>query len=413
MILLAVFWLSAACVIYTYVGYPLLLACLGRFRKRRPPRLAAAPTSVSIIVAAHNEGASIERRLAELTGLIDASGLKGEVIVVSDGSTDDTVARAQAQNKGRVRVLELPTRMGKAAALTAGSEAATYEVIVFADTRQTWSPTALKYLVENFANPAVGAVSGDLVVESGPGVLAGVGLYWRFEKWLRQTESRVHSAVGVTGAISAVRRELFRPIPSGTLLDDVYWPLRVAMGGYRVVHDGRAHAYDRLPDRAQDEFHRKIRTLSGNFQLLTRLPGALLPWRNPIWFQFVSHKLLRLVVPWALLAMLVLSALLPGPYYRTVFWGQLGFYLVGLLGLCQGAGARLGMPAAVGSFLVLNAAAWLAFWVWISGRAGLSWRKVSYQPIPVEYTASPLGRSLESAPQPLVSLAINDQRNSA
>ena len=109
----------------------------------------------------------------------------------------------------------------------------------------------------------------------------------------------MHVIVGVTGAISAVRRELFRPIPSGTLLDDVYWPLLVAMQGYRVIHEPRARAYDRLPERPLDEFQRKLRTLTGNFQLVARLPQALLPWRNPIWFQFLSHKLLRLLMPWA------------------------------------------------------------------------------------------------------------------
>jgi hypothetical protein len=137
------------------------------------------------------------------------------------------------------------------------------------------------------------------------------------------------------------------------------------------------------------------------------------PWRNPIWFQFVSHKLFRLLVPWALLAMLLVSAFLPGSFYQTMFWSQVAFYLVGLLGLCQGGGARFRLPAAVGSFLVLNAAAWLAFWVWISGRAGQSWRKVSYQPLPVEYAAGSHPAPLEPAAKPLVSLAMNEQHTSA
>src|SRR5207249_10681512 len=129
------------------------------------------------------------------------------------------------------------------------------------------------------------------------------------------TESQVHSSVGVTGAICAVRRRLFPGVPQGTILDDVYWPMHVAMQGYRVIHDQRARAFDRLPERARDEFRRKVRTLAGNFQLAVRLPQTLLPWRNPVWWQFVSHKLLRLVVPWALLAMLVISSVLPGWLY--------------------------------------------------------------------------------------------------
>jgi cellulose synthase/poly-beta-1,6-N-acetylglucosamine synthase-like glycosyltransferase len=145
-----------------------------------------------------------------------------------------------------VRVVKLPENVGKAAALSAGVAEARNDVVVVADARQTWAPDALARLLENFDDPEVGAVSGELHVESSPGVMAGVGLYWRFEKWMRRREGLVHSTVGVTGAIAAVRRGLFRPIPAGTILDDVYWPLVVAMQGYRVVFDGRARAFDRL-----------------------------------------------------------------------------------------------------------------------------------------------------------------------
>jgi cellulose synthase/poly-beta-1,6-N-acetylglucosamine synthase-like glycosyltransferase len=237
-------------------------------------------------------------------------------------------------------------------------------------------------LLENFADPEVGAVSGDLVLTNKPGVLRGVGAYWTFEKWLRRQESQVYATVGVTGAISAVRRELFQPIPPGVLLDDVYWPLHVVLQGYRVIHDERARAFDRLPDKAQDEFRRKVRTLAGNFQLLTRLPAALLPGVNPVWIQFVSHKLLRLVVPWALLTMLVLSALLPGMFYLAAFWLQVAFYTLGLGGMVAEPKPRGRLVAAASSFLVLNAAAFAAFWVWACGRASQSWTKVAYQPTP-------------------------------
>src|SRR5262249_17231959 len=156
---------------------------------------------------------------------------------------------------------------------------------------------------------------------------------WDFEKWLRRQESLVGCQVGVTGAISACRRELFRPIPPGTLLDDVYWPLNVALQGHRVVHDRRAVAYDRLPDTAMDGFGRQVRTRSGNFQLAARLPRALVPWRNPVWAQWLSHKLARLVVPWALLLLLVATALLDGPFYRGLLIAQGAVYGLGLAGL--------------------------------------------------------------------------------
>ena len=380
------FWICAGCVAYAYVLYPVLLAVLAKVRPR-PNRVGGfKPQSVSVIIAAHNEEATIERRLDELLEQLADAAVEGEIIVVSDGSTDATVARAAATANSLIHVLDLPTNGGKAAALTAGCAEASGEIIVFADARQTWAPWALKLLLENFADPSVGAVSGDLVIVCAPGVMSGVGFYWRFEKWLRKKESRIHSVVGVTGAISAVRRELFRPIPRGTILDDVYWPLAVAMQGYRVIHDRRAQAFDRLPDRTMDEFQRKVRTLSGNFQLLTRLPGALVPWRNPIWFQYVSHKLSRLVVPWALLTLLPLSAGLTGGIYRFAFAMQVLFYLLAFAGMWRWTGSRVRVAAAAASFLVLNSAAWLAFWVWITGKASRSWRKVPYQLPPLSYS---------------------------
>ncbi|MDB5332044.1 MAG: glycosyl transferase [Phycisphaerales bacterium] len=375
------FWLCAACVVYAYVAYPLFIFAVSA-KRGRPVRLGPARvTSVSVVIAAHNEQASIGRRMRELAAMVTATGLEGEVIVVSDGSTDATADIARKPLPGAappVRVVELPSRQGKAAALNAGCAASRGEVIVFADTRQTWAADALAMLLRNFADPTIGAVGGELVVETAPGVMAGVGMYWRFEKWLRRQESRVHSTVGLTGAIAAVRRKCFQPIPPGTILDDVYWPLRVVMQGFRVVHEGEARAFDRLPDRPRDEFRRKVRTLSSNFQLVTRLPAALLPWRNPVWFQFISHKLLRLAVPWALLALLVSSAMLNGAAYHALLAAQLGFYGAALYGMWHGSQPRMRIAAAAASFVVLNAAAFLAFWVWASGNAGRSWTKVTY-----------------------------------
>ena len=175
--------------------------------------------------------------LSELSQLLATSPLRGEIVVVSDGSTDETASRARKFTSDWLQVVELPKNLGKAAALNVGCQAARNEILVFADVRQSWAKDTLEQLVENFSDPRVGAVSGDLVVASSSGVMAGVGLYWRFEKWLRRQESRLHSTLGVSGSICAVRRELFKPIPQGTILDDVYWPIQVVRQGFRVVHD--------------------------------------------------------------------------------------------------------------------------------------------------------------------------------
>lgn len=369
------FWCLAGFVAYTYALYPLGLAVLAR--RRRPSAVGPTPGSVSVVLAAFNEEDGLDRRLKELANLVAGSGVWGEIIVASDGSTDRTVEIARGFADAGVRVLDLP-RGGKAAALSAAAAVARHEVLVFADVRQRWAPDALTRLLENLADPAVGAVSGDLTVGASPGVMAGVGLYWRYEKLVRRLESRIGSVVGVSGSISAVRRALFRPIPPGTLLDDVYWPLQVVMQGYRVVHAEGAHAYDRLPDRVRDEFRRKVRTLSGNYQLMTRLGAALVPWRNPVWVQFLSHKVFRLLVPWALLGLLAASLLLAEPVYRAAFWAQVACYGLAVIGLWPRMGRRVRIASAAASFLVLNAAAWLAWWTSVTGRSGRSWTKVVY-----------------------------------
>ncbi|HKI20582.1 MAG TPA: glycosyltransferase family 2 protein [Isosphaeraceae bacterium] len=387
------FWLSAACVLYTYVGYPLVLALAARLRPTRRLGAVSRPdVPVSVVVAAYNEAARIRARIDELVQLVADRSAGGEVIVVSDGSTDGTAERALAAASESesaaaagvlVRAIVQEPRQGKAMALNLAHAAARHPILILADVRQTWAPDALDWLTAPFADPAVGAVSGDLAVESAPGVMEGVGLYWRFEKWLRRTESRFDSMVSVTGCIAAVRRELFTTLPAGTILDDVYWPLAVAMGGHRVVHEERARAFDRLPEKPRDEFRRKVRTLAGNFQLMARMPAALLPWRNRLWWQFVSHRALRLLVPWALLVMVATSAVAGGAFYQAAFYGQLAFYGFGIAGAFPSVSTRSRLASAIASFLVLNAAAWIAFWVWACGRSTRSWARVEYVvPVP-------------------------------
>ena len=379
------FWLCALGIVYVYFGYPLLIAAAARLFGRTLQPAGQLPRSLSIVVAAHDEDRAIVRRLKELSEQIARVGIPGEIIVLSDGSTDNTAELARGQPDADVHVVELDQRVGKAAALTIGCAEASGEVLVFADVRQTWATDALCRLVESFRDPTVGAVSGNLLLESAPRALSGVGLYWHLEKWLRGQESRLHSLTGVTGAISAVRRQLFRPIPAGTLLDDVYWPLHVAMQGRRVIHEEQAIAYDRLPSEASQEFRRKVRTLCGNIQLLKLCPAALLPWRNPVWFQLISHKFLRLAVPWALLLLLVGSIILPGPIYRVCLAAQLALYGLGLLGMQNDGRSRLALTNVASSFLVLNGAAVWSIAVWITRRSDRIWRKATFDPAPAEY----------------------------
>jgi cellulose synthase/poly-beta-1,6-N-acetylglucosamine synthase-like glycosyltransferase len=384
-----IFWISAACVLYTYIVYPLALALAARLRPAPPVAWRPGPAvPVSVVLAAYNEESHIAARVRELARLVAAHPGGGEVIVVCDGSTDRTsqIAETAASEKevaegtmAPVRIFTLSTNVGKAAALSVGCAAASHPLLVLGDARQTWASDAVDRLAENFADPSIAAVSGDLVLESPSGVMAGFGLYWRFEKWLRRTESEFKSLVSVTGSISAVRRELFCSIPPGTILDDVYWPLALVMTGHRVVHDARAIAFDRLPLRVRDEFGRKVRTLCGNFQVFAQMPSSILPWRNPLWWQFISHRVLRLLVPWAMLGLLASTLVLDGPGYRLALCTQAVFYLLAALGSNRAIAARLPLASAASAILILNTAAWIAFWFWISGRADRCWGKLSHR----------------------------------
>lgn len=355
-----VFWISAALIAYTYVGYPLSLYLRSRWR---PQPLHPAPILpfVSILMAVHNEAESVRQKLQNLRKTSYPTD-RYEVIVVSDGSTDDTNEILATEADEGLRVITCSHHKGKASALNLGMLAARGQIVVFVDARQIIEPDALRHLVTNFADPAVGCVSGELLL-SKPEVgipMDGVGQYWTLEKKIRQWESAVGSVVGATGALYAVRRNLLVSLPSDTILDDVYIPLYVTRQGYRVVFEPRARARDPLRPTARQEFQRKIRTLTGNYQLLQLMPWALTR-TNPLRFQLISHKLLRLIVPFLLGAVLVSSLLLNGSFYRFAAGLQLLFYGFGLTGFLRPESRLFARPAnLIFAFLLLNIAAVMA-----------------------------------------------------
>jgi cellulose synthase/poly-beta-1,6-N-acetylglucosamine synthase-like glycosyltransferase len=317
-----------------------------------------------------NEAAGLERKLENLMASDYPSDLM-EIVVASDGSTDGTNKILSGySNLNRVRAILNPESRGKAAGINDAVAAAQGEIIVFNDARQKVEPDALRLLVENFADPGVGCASGELMLgdpDSGEAA-KGTGLYWRIEKKIREWEAASGSVVGATGALYAVRRNLLAPIPADTILDDVYIPMQVVRQGSRVVFDPRARAWDVPNLGTEREFARKVRTLSGNYQLLQLSPW-LLRSENPLRFQFVSHKLLRLLAPFALATALVTSCFLREPFYRVALGLQLAFYGLSLLAMTQlvrGPLARLTDPAF--TFVMLNSAAVVAFANFITRR---------------------------------------------
>jgi cellulose synthase/poly-beta-1,6-N-acetylglucosamine synthase-like glycosyltransferase len=328
---------------------------------------------ISIVMVVRNEEGVLERKLLNLLGL-DYPPERCGIVVVSDGSTDGTEAILREYSRDpRVHVLMNRLAQGKASALNDAMTVAEGEVVVFTDARQTIEPAAIRLLMENFADPEVGCVSGELMLGDPDATEAtqGMGLYWRMEKLVRELEASSGSMVGATGALYAVRRELVRAVPAETILDDVLIPMNVARQGFRVVFDRRARAWDSPNLGKEREFRRKVRTLTGNYQLL-RLAPWLLRRENPLRFDFISHKLSRLVVPFALVAVLVTSRMLPGPFDRTIYWAQIGFYALSLLGWTRWKLGPLSRLAdAAHTFVVLNAAALVAFTNWATGHTAV------------------------------------------
>lgn len=354
----ALVWAGLLLVGYTYVGYFVLVAALARVRGRTPA-LGESTPPLTVVIAAYNEAAQIGARVRDVLAQ-DYPAQNLRVIVASDGSTDGTDVAAKVD--ARVDVLALTPNRGKAAALDDALARVQTEFVVFADARQRFAPGALKRLMAPFADARVGAVTGELVLlDSGALQPARIGLYWRMEKFLREREARLGWLHGVSGAVYALRRALFVPLPAGTILDDMWTPLNVAAQRKQVWMARDAIAFDTISKDDAEEFRRKLRTLAGNWQLIARMPQLLLPWRNPVWFAWVSHKFLRLIAPWALLAAWIGSAVAPGVAYRALFVLQtLGYLGAAFAIVAPKAAARVPLLPVAGTFVLLNLAALLA-----------------------------------------------------
>lgn len=334
--IIALFWAALALLVYTYVGYPALIGVASLVVRRPVRRDSAYTPSVSVVIAVFNEERHIEQKISNILAQ-DYPADKLELLIGSDASTDatDDIARAHA---GRVRLFSLKPRQGKPGVLNHLVPQATGDLIVFADARQRFETDAIRELAANFNDERVGCVSGELVLEGGEGSAAGhgLGLYWTYEKRMRGWESGVDSMLGATGAIYAIRRELYEPIPSDTLLDDMLIPLTIARRGYRCLFEPRARAYDRVSMTLAEESRRKIRTLAGNVQLFVTHPSLINPFSHRIAWQLLSHKLLRILAPYVLVALLLTNAFAAaagaGAFYRVFLSLQVVFYLLALAG---------------------------------------------------------------------------------
>jgi cellulose synthase/poly-beta-1,6-N-acetylglucosamine synthase-like glycosyltransferase len=367
-----VFWLSLLGILYTYAGYPVAIWLLAKLRPR-PWKAAPINPSVSVVLAVHNGIALLPRKIQHLLDL-DYPNIK-EIIVVSDGSTDGTAELLVRLRKPPIKTIILREHSGKAVAVNAGVALATADLILFVDIRPEIAPGSIQHLIGNFADPTVGCVAGELVLrqDDHDATSAAVGgLYWRYEQWIRKCEAAWDSPVGVYGGFYAIRRKLFVEQPSGTILDDMFQPLSIIRQGYRSVLDFRAVVYDTWPKKVEGEFHRKVRTLAGNFQLFQLAPWTL-TFRNRVLFQLFSHKVMRLVVPYLLVILFLSAATLSAgsPAYAAFATLQVLGCIAAIAALRYKIPALDRFAAPASALLVLNAAAVVGLYKFLFTRGPL------------------------------------------
>jgi cellulose synthase/poly-beta-1,6-N-acetylglucosamine synthase-like glycosyltransferase len=373
------FWLSLALLIYGYVGHAVLAAVVGWLRGGIVRQLPITPP-VSVIIAAYNEEDVLARQLENLLSLDYPPGAL-EILVASDGSTDDTVGIARAYASRGVRVLDLPRR-GKMHALNAAVLEAGGEVLVFTDANTFFEPPALRRLARNFADQTVGGVAGSKVCTvqaDGDSSGRGERLYWSYEQWLKKRESLTGSIVSADGAIYAIRRELYRPCPDPAVTDDFAISTAVIEQGLRLVFESEARAFEAVVPVARCEFSRKVRIMSRGLRGVLLRKHLLNPFRYGFYaVTLFSHKLLRRLLSCVLLILGVATALCvhEGTLYLIAAGAQAMFYALAGIG-CLGRNARLGRESCfyVPFFYCLgNAAALVALVSVLSGQRTELWQ---------------------------------------
>lgn len=374
--MIALFIVSMFVVVYTFALYPLLVVLIGKVRPARVHK-SDELQDITILVVVYNEENKIEKKIQNCLSC-DYPAEKISILFASDGSTDGTVKKVQDYGDPRINIIDFPERRGKAACLTDAIAKVKTENIILTDSRQTFEKSALKELARNLNDENVGAVSGELMFakEGENDFSQSVDAYWRYEKFVRNAESQMGSVIGVTGAIYALKKSCFRPIPAVTVLDDVLIPMQVVMQGKRVLFESKAIAYDIPSSDPEREKKRKIRTLAGNIQLLALEPALLNPVKNKALLQLISHKLLRLLVPYFLMLLMLSNFFLAidSVFFALLLLGQLAFYLLPLLGKKSNL-SLISLGAKISSaFLNMNWYAVLAMFEYFSNKNIHIWR---------------------------------------
>jgi len=368
------FWLSAALVVYIYVGYPTLAWLLARIIGRSVRKAPIFPR-VTVLTAAYNEaahiGETVRNKLAQ-----DYPPELLDVIVISDESTDGTDEIVQGLGP-RVRIIRQSPRAGKTAALNLAVDQAEGEILVFSDANSIYAPDAIRRLVENFADPEVGYVTGKMVyVTEGDSLIGdGCSAYMKYENWLRAQESRLAGVIGVDGGVDAVRKSLFGKMRADQLPDFVL-PLSVAARGHRVVYEPRALLRETALSEHEAEYRMRVRVGLRALWALRDMRALLNPLRHGLLaFQLFSHKVLRYLAFVPLLLMLLTNVALSGDHYvyLATALGQFVLYALAVLGWTMGSKSRSPVIGVPYYFLLLNTASAHALLRFADGQRQAIW----------------------------------------
>ena len=372
------FFLSVASILYTYALYPALLIAFGprRTDSARPePREDSALPAVTVVLSAFNEedciGARIENLLAQ-----DYPADKLHVLVGSDGSADQTAAIVRPYVGERVQLLDFKENRGKATVLNDLVAASRTEILVFTDANTDFADDAVRRLAAWFQDSAVVAVSGELKITAG-GEAAGEGLYWRVEQQLKRIEGAIGGLLGANGAIYALRRDVYEPLPPDTVCDDFVIVMNAAMTGNRVVYDESAVAFEEASDVA-GEYKRRIRIGVGNYRALFRHPQYFSQSSAARLFTYVSHKVLRWLVPLFMIVAVLSAGVMrhESAFFALAFWGQLLFYAAIYLAYRTREQTRWpGIVTSVVHIVVLNVAFAHGFWRFLVGPNKGTWAR--------------------------------------
>ena len=377
MISLLVFWSSVILILYTYVVFPLLVLARGRLLPR-PFRCSDATPFVSVVIAAHNEEAHIAARIENLLGQ-DYALERLQILVTSDGSDDGTDEIVRGYRESGVELVTGP-RQGKGQALNRAISRATGEILVFSDANTHFRPDAIRALVRPFADPQVGGVAGNQVYtrDDQESLSAGGEMaYWDFDRMLKEAQSRAGSVTSATGAIYAIRRELYHPVPLYAM-DDFVISTGVVAGGGRLVFAADAVAVEPVAARAEAEFGRKVRVITQGLYAVRVMRELLNPFRYGLYsHQLAWHKILRRAMVLPLLAILAASPWLwlQGTAYQLIVLAQLAFYGLAAAGfvLHEASGRSSKLAALPFYFCMVNAAALIAILRNLSGRHIGTW----------------------------------------